>query len=255
MPEAALQALLFLISLVANTFSALAGGGAGLIQFPALIFLGLGFQVALATHKVASVALGVGATMRHAREGNLQPFFALYMLLTGVPGVLLGASIVVNIPERAGEIALGLLTLSLGIYSMRRPGLGQVSEERNRDRRGLILGGTGMFLLGVLNGSLTSGTGLFVTMLLVRGFGFDYKQAVAHTLIMVGLFWNGSGAVALTWLSSVQWSWIPALLLGSLVGGYLGAHLAIVKGNRLVKRSYELITISIGIALLLKGMN
>ena len=57
-----LYIVLFVIAFLANTFSALAGGGAGLIQFPALIFLGLSFQVALATHKVASVALGVGAT-------------------------------------------------------------------------------------------------------------------------------------------------------------------------------------------------
>jgi uncharacterized membrane protein YfcA len=48
--------LLFLVSLVANLFSAFSGGGAGLIQLPVLIFLGLPFTVALATHKVASVA-------------------------------------------------------------------------------------------------------------------------------------------------------------------------------------------------------
>jgi len=57
------QLLLFIVSLVANLFSAFAGGGAGLLQFPALIFLGLPFGVALATHKVASVALGVGVTL------------------------------------------------------------------------------------------------------------------------------------------------------------------------------------------------
>ena len=55
------QLLLFVVSTVANTFSAYAGGGAGLLQLPALIFLGLPFAIALATHKIASVALGIGA--------------------------------------------------------------------------------------------------------------------------------------------------------------------------------------------------
>ncbi len=59
--------LLFFISVVANWFSALAGGGAGLIQLPILIFMGLPFPLALATHKVATVALGVGATLRHLK--------------------------------------------------------------------------------------------------------------------------------------------------------------------------------------------
>jgi len=103
----------------------------------------------------------------------------------------------------------------------------------------------------VLNGSLTSGTGLFVTMLLVRWFGLDYRQAVTYTLILVGLFWNASGALTLGWLHAIQWSWLPALILGSLLGGYTGAHLAIVKGNRLVKRSYEVITLAVGASLLL----
>ncbi|MGV6826278.1 MAG: TSUP family transporter, partial [bacterium] len=62
------QLFLFLASLVANLFSAFAGGGAGLLQLPVLIFLGLPFGIALATHKVASVALGVGATLRHVKE-------------------------------------------------------------------------------------------------------------------------------------------------------------------------------------------
>ncbi|MEF1339048.1 sulfite exporter TauE/SafE family protein, partial [Vibrio rotiferianus] len=44
---------LFFGSLVANTLASLSGGGAGLLQFPLLIFLGLPFSVALGTHKVA----------------------------------------------------------------------------------------------------------------------------------------------------------------------------------------------------------
>ncbi len=64
--------ILFVISLLANTFSALSGGGAGLIQFPVLIFLGLTFSVALATHKVASVALGVGAALRYISTSRLE---------------------------------------------------------------------------------------------------------------------------------------------------------------------------------------
>jgi uncharacterized membrane protein YfcA len=243
--------LLFVISLLANVFSAFAGGGAGLIQLPALIFLGLPFAVALATHKVASVALGIGATLRHLREEPLERRFALFMLATGLPGVVLGAHIIINVPDRAAEIALGLLTAGLGVYSVLRPGLGQVQALLNRDRWGYGVGGLVLFGIGVLNGSLTSGTGLFVTLWLVRWFGLDYRRAVAYTLILVGLFWNGAGALTLGLLGEIRWSWLPALLLGSLLGGYLGAHLAIVKGNRWIKRVYEVITLAVGIKLIL----
>ena len=243
------QLVLFVISLVANLFSAFSGGGAGLIQLPALIFLGLPFVVALATHKVASVALGIGATLRHLREGGLEKSIALFILATGLPGVVVGAHLIVGVSGRAAEIALGILTAGLGLYSWLNPQLGQSHQVRNRDRRGLVLGGLGLFFIGALNGSLTSGTGLFVTLWLVRWFGFDYRRAVAYTLVLVGVFWNGTGALTLGFLAEIRWSWLPVLLAGSLLGGYLGAHLAITKGNRWIKRAFEVITLSIGIKL------
>ena len=231
-------------------FSAFAGGGAGLLQLPVLIFLGLPFGVALATHKIASVALGVGATIRHLREGGLRRQFVLFILATGVPGVLLGASLILQVPGRYAEIALGVLTLGLGIYSVAKGQMGLTEQPRNRTGRGLWIGGLGLFGIGILNGSLTSGTGLFVTLWLVRWFGADYRQAVAYTLVLVGVFWNGSGAVALGILGEVQWNWLPALLAGSLLGGFVGAHLAILKGNRWIKRAFEVVTLLVGLKLI-----
>jgi uncharacterized membrane protein YfcA len=245
------QLLLFFVALLANAFSALAGGGAGLIQLPALIFLGLPFSVALATHKVASVALGVGATLRHWRERNIDYRFSLFILAVGLPGVVLGASLILAVPDRLAEVALGVLTISLGIYSYLRPELGTHQEVRNRTLKGYLVGGTVLFGIGVLNGSLASGTGLFVTLWLVRWFGLDYKRAVAHTLIMVGLFWNGSGALTLGILGDIRWDWLPALLLGSLLGGFVGAHYAIIKGNRVIKRTFEVVTLLVGLKLII----
>ena len=245
------QLILFLVSLVANLFSAFAGGGAGLIQLPALIFLGLPFSIALATHKAASVALGIGASARHLRERALELPFALFILACGIPGVVLGASLILHVPDQAARIALGVLTISLGIFSWRRPALGLVHSPRHRNRTGFLVGGGGLFIIGVLNGSLTSGTGLFVTIWLIQWFGLDYRRAVAYTLVLVGVFWNGSGALTLGYLGNIRWSWLPALLLGSVLGGYIGAHLAIVKGNRWIKRAYEVITVLVGMSLIM----
>jgi len=250
--DTAEQLMLFSVSLVANAFSAFSGGGAGLIQFPVLIFLGLPFGVALATHKVASVALGVGATLRHWREKNVEFRFAAVILAYGLPGVVLGATTILAVPDRLAEIMLGLLTIGLGLYSVFHRSLGQAYEPRHREGRDLAIGGAGLFLVGFLNGSLTSGTGLFCTIWLVRWFGFDYKRAVAYTLVLVGMFWNGAGAMTLGYLGEIRWAWLPALLAGSLVGGYLGAHLAIARGNLWIKRAFELVTILVGLKLLIR---
>ena len=243
--------LLFVIALVANIFSAFSGGGAGLVQLPALLFLGLPFAVALATHKLASIALGIGATIRHLREQPLDARFSAFILASGLPGVVLGANIILRVPERIATLLLGILTVGLGIYSWMNPELGQANVPAHRNRAGYILGGVVLFGIGVLNGSLSSGSGLFVTLWLVRWFGLDYLRAIAYTLVLVGIFWNGTGAAILGILGDIRWSWLPALLLGSLLGGYLGAHLAIIKGNRVIKTMFEIVTLLIGCKLII----
>ena len=242
--------VLFLIAVVANWFSALAGGGAGLIQLPILIFMGLPFSLALATHKIATVALGLGATMRHLREGHLDKLILLVIFLAGAPGVVLGALFILDVNGRHAEIALGILTLMLSLYSWFRPELGLSTSEKHRDVIGLAIGALGLFIIGFANGALSAGSGLFVTLWLVYWFGLEYKLAVAQTLVAVGLGWNGTGAVTMGAVAEVKWDWIPALIAGSLVGGYLGAHTSIQSGNLLIKRLYEVITLLVGLKLL-----
>lgn len=242
--------LLFLISFIANAFSAFAGGGAGLLQLPLLIFLGLPFSVALATHKLASVALGIGATTRHFREGSLNWRFSLLILASGLPGVIIGALVIVHIPERPAELGLGVLTMGLGFYSILNKDLGQKIQVFQKNWFYKLIGILVLFLIGALNGSLTSGTGLFVTLWLVRWFRLDYKQAVAYTLVLVGLFWNGTGALVLGLQGPIRWDWVPILLVASVMGGYVGAHLALTAGNKWIKRVYEVVTLLVGMKLL-----
>ncbi len=244
------QFVLFGISFVANLFSAFAGGGAGLLQLPMLLLLGLPFAMALATHKVATVALGLGASLRYWREDILQLGFASFILASGLPGVVLGANLILLVPDRMAQSALGILTCGLGVYSIFKKSLGQNFVPCHRSFSGYALGGMVLFGIGVLNGSLTSGTGLFVTLWLIRWFGLDYRRAVAYTLILVGLFWNGMGAVTLGLQGTIYWNWLPALLLGSALGGYAGAHVALRQGNAWIKRAFEIVTLCVGFMLL-----
>ena len=245
------QFVLFIASLIANIFSALSGGGAGLIQFPLLIFLGLPFAVALATHKIATVFLGLGAALRHWQGSHLERRFVLVILLAGTPGVAIGAATILHVPAQVATVILGFLTIGLGVYSLLKSRLGMDYTPRNMSGANLGFGSAGLFAIGFMNGSISSGSGLFLTLWLIRFFGLDYKRAVAYTMMIGGLFWNGTGAAVLGVLGNVAWEWMPALLLGSVLGGYLGSHLAIVKGNVWIKRAFEVTTILVGLKLLL----
>ena len=158
--------------------------------------------------------------------------------------------VVAAVPDNEVGFLLGLLTAGLGFYSVFKPRLGMDYAPRNQAGAGLVLGMVGLFVVGFLNGSITSGTGLFLTIWLIRHFGLDYKRAVAYTLILCGFFWNGTGALVLGVLGTVAWGWMPALLAGSILGGYLGSHWAIKKGNLWIKRAFEASTILIGLKLI-----
>ena len=172
------QLLIFIVALIANFF--LHYQGAGLLQLPILLFLGLPFGIALATHKVASVALGLGATARYLKKSPLERQFALFILISGLPGVIVGAFVILKIPDALAQLALGFLTLSLSIYSFSKPHLGQNNNPKRRDFKGLLLGSFALFFIGILNGSLTSGTGLFVTLWLI------YLNFAKNPVLQVG---------------------------------------------------------------------
>lgn len=246
--------VLLLIGFAASFFSALAGGGAGLLQFPALILLGLGFAGAVATHKVAVVALGVGSTLRQIREPGIEWRFLALCTLLGLPGVVVGTRLALGIPDRAGELVFGALNIALGLYSIFRPQLGIEDRSRHRQGPGLWIGSGLVFVVGWLTGLVPSGPGVFSTLLFLTWFGLDYRRAVAYTMLMVGLCWNLAGAVTAGLYGPVAWDWMPALLVGGVVGGYLGSHLGLLKGNRFVKRAYETLTLLMGASLIAQGL-
>ena len=84
-------------------------------------------------------------------------------------------------------------------------------------------------------------------------FNLSFSVAVAYTLILVGIIWNGLGALSLGLSGNIIWNYIPVLILGSFIGGYSGAKFSIIKGSKLIKIVFEVVSLSVGISLLIKA--
>ena len=84
-------------------------------------------------------------------------------------------------------------------------------------------------------------------------FDLSFSEAVAYTLIFVGIFWNGIGALSLGLTGNIICRYIPVLILGSLLGGYFGAYFSIIKDSKFIKVVFELVSFSVGISLLIKA--
>ena len=107
--------LIFIISFFSNTFSAISGGGAGLFQLPALLLSGIPYYEALASHKFATVALGIGGSLRNKKSLRDDIHVALQILIFGLPGVIYGASLVEKISEQYLYLLLGIISIMLAI--------------------------------------------------------------------------------------------------------------------------------------------
>lgn len=240
---------LFLISIISNIFSAFSGGGAGVIQLPAILLLfDIAFINALAVHKIATIALGIGATSKFITRITFNMPLMFKFLAIGIPGVIIGANIISLVNESYARMSLGVLISSIGLYSIFKKGYGEeiVNIKNSQKILGLIL----IFISALLNGSLSAGTGLVFTMILISCYGMDYRKAIAYTLIIVGLFYNTIGAITLGLLTDINWDILPVLFIGSLLGGYIGAKISLSKSNRIIKIVYQIITISVGISLI-----
>jgi len=194
---------IFLISFFSNTFSAISGGGAGLIQLPALVLSGVPYYQALASHKFATVALGIGGSLRNYKSLGDDISVAWQLLIFGLPGVIFGASVVEYISEKYLYLILGILSILLAFYSFLKPDLGLSSGTKELNFVHKIRFFIFIFLIGILNGSISSGTGLLVTILLIKTFEMDFLRAISLTFFTVGIFWNFMGAVLLTRIGSV----------------------------------------------------
>ena len=245
---------IFLISFFSNTFSAISGGGAGLLQLPALMLFGVPYYKALASHKLATVALGLGGSLRNYKSLKYDIDIACQILIFGLPGVIFGASIVEFISEQFLCLILGIVSILLAFYSFLKSDLGLSSGNNQLNLKHKIRFSIFIFIIGILNGSISSGTGLLVTILLIKTFGMDFLRAISLTFFTVGIFWNFIGAIFLSKIGSVPSNILILLIFGSFAGGYFGAHLSNLKGNTLIKKTFTIICFVVGIGLIFKSI-
>jgi hypothetical protein len=93
-----------------------------------------------------------------------------------------------------------------------------------------------------------------VTILLIKTFSMDFLRAISLTFLTVGIFWNLTGAIFLIKIGPVHSNLLILLIIGSFIGGYFGAHLSKLKGNFLIKKTFTIVCLSIGISLLIKSI-
>jgi hypothetical protein len=249
------QTILFILTFTANLFASVSGGGAGFIQFPVLILLGLPFAEALGTHKIAVVFLGLGAIFKKKgiKTLSFDRTVGLIMILVGCPAVVIGTLIIITVPSAIAQIVLGFITIASGIYTFLKKDFG-TKEIKNRSLLRNLSGIVLIALVGMFSGSLSSGAGLFATLTLAGVFGLELKRAIMHTMVFVATIWNAVGAVTVGAVTAIHWQWVPVMITAAFAGSFVGTALLIKMPVKKVKLIFSLVSILSGVILIVEGL-
>lgn len=215
------------VGLISGVINTLAGAGS-LITLPALIFLGLPATVANATNRVGVVLQSAAATATFSRKGVLRPTEGLRLLAPAAVGAAIGAQVSSILDPRSMERVIAVAMLLMLALVLRPP---PKTDPRPvaAPIRGLVFLGVGFY-----GGFLQVGVGLFLIAALQATAGMDLIRSNAMKSFLV----LGFTLVALAIFGVHGLIDVPVavvLAAGSALGGWLGGHLALRGGERLIK--------------------
>jgi uncharacterized membrane protein YfcA len=247
MPGPAEIAVLVAVALAAGTVDAIAGGG-GLLTVPALLAAGLPPHLALATNKGQSVFGSFAAMVRFAGAGLVDGRRARVAFPAGLAGALLGAAAVLLVPpETLRPVVLVLLAAAALFVGLRRPG--SVPIEPAPTRRGApALVAAIALAIGAYDGFFGPGTGTFLIVAFVALLGDGLSRASASAKVVN----FASNLAALALFASrgvVVWRIALPMAAAQLAGGWIGAHLAVRRGDALVRRVVVAVTLALALKL------
>jgi uncharacterized membrane protein YfcA len=227
--------LTFAASFAACFFSSLSGGGAGLILLPVLLFTGLPFINALASHKLAVGFIGIGASIRFIRAGLIEWRVFWWTALVGLPFVVLGTGFAAAVPGEVMRPLVGGVILAMVVIGLLGKAAPEVFAPRRLTPRLALIGALLLAPAAFYSGWISAGAGVFTTFVYLWLLRYDQVHATAMTLSANGIFWNGVGALAHVFMGHVIWPLAPGLILGALLGSYAGASFGIRRGNRFLR--------------------
>lgn len=229
----------------AGMIDAIAGGG-GLVQLPALLAGLPRTEVAtvLGTNKLSSILGTSVAATTYARKVRPELTTALPMVLAAFLASGAGASVATAVPTGFFRPLIVVLLVAVGIYTWRRPALGQVEQLRHAPRhRALLATGIGA-AIGFYDGIFGPGTGSFLVFVLVGYLGYAFLRASA-TAKIVNLGTNAAAVLVFGYSAHVLWILGLTMGVANIIGAFIGARLALRGGSVLVRKVFLLVVIAL----------
>ncbi|QNE23213.1 sulfite exporter TauE/SafE family protein [Kribbella qitaiheensis] len=221
-------------------------GVASLVSFPVLIALGIPPVVANVSNTLGLIPGSLSGTFGYRRELIVKPRVVWFVVLTCSVGAVVGAVLLLSLPPGVFEAAVPwlivLACLTVGVQPLIARWLRRHGEPGGS--RGRLSPATTVFagLTGVYGGYFGAGAG--VMMMAVLSLGLDLDLRVVNALKTLALMVaNIVAGLIFVFVADVNFTVAGLLAIGSVVGGYVGAHI----GRRLPPTILRVLIIAAGL--------
>lgn len=221
------------VGIVAGFLNVMAGGGS-LLTVPVMVFMGVPGPVANGTNRIAILAQNLTAVTAFFRRGFAEFRLSMTLAACAVPGALLGALTGVQLEGEWFNKILALIMVAVMLVMHFDKGATERTPDHQPTARQLRNGHLLMVAVGFWGGFIQIGVGFIIMPVLNRVMGLDLVRTNMHKVFIVAVYTVVALAV---FASQVEILWIvgAALAIGNSIGGYLGAHFTVSKGERLIK--------------------
>ena len=244
------QLIIFsLINFVSAILSGASGGGGGLITTPLMVVLGLTPATAIATAKFGGLGISAGTSARFHKEKITDRNTLIKLSILAAIASIAGSLILLKIADNAELLQklMGYVILIVGIPMLYARNMGLSS--RIPSQRNVLVGNILMFAAIIFQVIIGSGVAALQMIILMSVFGMNALTASATRRAMQLVV----AVISLTVFIAgglIDYKFGLIALFTSLIGGFIGAHLAIKKGNKFVVNLFAIVSALLAIELI-----
>ena len=231
---------------LAGFVDAIAGGG-GLISLPAYMFAGVPVHNAIATNKLSSATGTAVSTWHLVKSRCVDLFLVPGTVACAFVGSIAGANLALIISDKVLKTVLVFVLPVVAFCVLRDKDLKPVIPEGFTRKKQYLIMAACSFVIGIYDGFYGPGTGTFLILIFM---GLDMEKATGNVKV-VNLTSNISALITFILAGKILWVLGLSASIFSIAGHYLGAHMVVKNGVKVIKPIILLVLVLLMIKIIL----
>ena len=232
---------LCIAAFAAGFIDAIVGGG-GLVQTPAILITLPQYPVAtlLGTTKIPSFTGTSVAAFQYAKKVSLQWKLLALMCIIAFAAAMAGSYTVTIVSNAFMKPVIFTMLIIVAIYTYTNKNFGTVSSTENHPKNEWWYATLFALAIGFYDGFIGPGAGSFLVLFFIGILKFDFLKASAHAKF-VNLATNVGSIIYFGNSGHILFHYALPMAAFSFAGSFLGARLAILKGNTFIRIFFLLV--------------